>query len=42
MLHLWFVCLVAACAGLPFVIKFLMPEPKGPTIEEIERSWLTL
>lgn len=35
-----FFCFAAVLVGLLLVIKFLMPETKGRTIEEIERSWL--
>ena len=36
-----FFCFTGALVGLLLVIKFLMPETKGRTIEEIERSWLS-
>ncbi|VGO19127.1 sugar porter family MFS transporter [Pontiella sulfatireligans] len=35
-----FYCFAGVLALSLFVIKFLMPETKGRTIEEIERSWL--
>jgi sugar porter (SP) family MFS transporter len=35
-----FFCFVAVLVALLAVIKFMMPETKGRTIEEIERSWL--
>jgi MFS family permease len=34
-----FFCFVFVLLGLLLVIKFMMPETKGRTIEEIERSW---